>query len=57
VIEGGVPVEEAAADLDVDPSTAERLASMCTAAAHKRSVPPTPGLGGRSRSPHGSDGE
>jgi len=55
VIEEGDPVDVAAAALDIDESTAQRLVSMCVETAHKRRLPPIADVGGRSRQPTADD--
>ncbi|MFC6757439.1 MULTISPECIES: NAD+ synthase [Haloarcula] len=55
VIEEGDPVDAAAAALDIDESTAQRLVSMCVETAHKRQLPPIADFGGRSRRPAADD--
>jgi len=40
-------VETAVAELDIDPTVAERVAEMYVDSLHKRAVPPTPGVDGR----------
>ncbi len=56
VVEQGESVETAADAVDIDDATAKRLVGMCTETVHKRRMPPTPGLGERSRRPTG-DGD
>ncbi|MBV0924915.1 NAD+ synthase [Halomicroarcula limicola] len=51
LVDRGLPTAAAAEGLDLDSETAERLARMYRQSAHKRAVPPTPGLSGRSRRP------
>ncbi|WP_226480728.1 NAD+ synthase [Natrinema amylolyticum] len=47
VVEEGLPLEEAVADLRIDRETADEIASLHAATAHKRTTPPTPGILGR----------
>ncbi|QIO24055.1 NAD+ synthase [Haloarcula sp. JP-L23] len=51
VVEQDESVERVASALDVAEDTAARLVSMCSTTAHKRSLPPTPGIGDRVRRP------
>ncbi|WP_236035716.1 NAD+ synthase [Haloarcula rubra] len=55
VVEQGDPVDSVADSLGVETATASRLVSMCSETAHKRAMPPTPGLGERPRRPTDSD--
>lgn len=49
LIDDGDHSETVADDLGIDVETVEEYGQRCVASAHKRAVPPTPGLGGRSR--------
>ncbi|WP_135304257.1 NAD+ synthase [Haloarcula amylovorans] len=49
LVDRGLPMKAAAEGLDLGLETAERLVRMYQQTAHKRAVPPTPGLAGRSR--------
>ncbi|WP_236044712.1 NAD+ synthase [Haloarcula nitratireducens] len=51
LVDRDLPIAAAAEGLDLDSETAERLARMYRRTAHKRAVPPTPGLNGRLRRP------
>ncbi|WP_277542080.1 NAD+ synthase [Haloarcula laminariae] len=55
VVEEGEPVTDAAAALDIDRSTAQRLVSMCKETAHKRAMPPIADVDDRARRPADGD--
>lgn len=47
LVEDGLPLDEAVADLRIDRETADEIAARRDATAHKRSTPPRPGIAGR----------
>ncbi|SIR98182.1 NAD+ synthase [Natronorubrum thiooxidans] len=47
LIDDGESIREAADMLDIDPETARSIAWLSTETRHKRTMPPTPGIGGR----------
>ncbi|WP_262180808.1 NAD+ synthase [Haloarcula laminariae] len=55
VVEEGESVTDAAAALDIDRSTAQRLVSMCKETAHKRAMPPIADVDDRARRPADGD--
>ncbi|WP_254531871.1 NAD+ synthase [Natrinema gelatinilyticum] len=58
LVDDGRPLEEAITDLKIDPETASEIASRYAATAHKRTIPPTPGISGcaESRAFDGANG-
>lgn len=47
LVDDGQPIVDAAAALEIDRQTARSIAWMAAETAHKRTVPPTPGIDGR----------
>ncbi|WP_408957108.1 NAD+ synthase [Natrinema sp. 74] len=58
LVDEGRSLETAVADLRIDSDTADEIATLHAETAHKRSLPPTPGIAGRSNrgSVDGADG-